>query len=66
MALFKLITESFKYFPIIRELELSLNAVRGIQIQAGDFPNLEVCDCWIVVGLMTEAVYGITGSNQEL
>ena len=34
--------EAFKGFPIIRELEMTLNGLRGINIQMGDFPRLEV------------------------
>ncbi|XP_033097416.1 X-ray radiation resistance-associated protein 1-like [Anneissia japonica] len=36
--------ESFNQFPILRELELPLNAIRNIKVQFEDFPYLEVLD----------------------
>ena len=36
------ILEAFKNFPILRELELSLNGMRGIKVGLGEFPLLEV------------------------
>jgi Leucine-rich repeat (LRR) protein len=36
--------EAFTHFPIVRELEMPLNALRGIKIELDDFPNLEVLD----------------------
>nr|XP_034970637.1 X-ray radiation resistance-associated protein 1 [Zootoca vivipara]XP_034970638.1 X-ray radiation resistance-associated protein 1 [Zootoca vivipara] len=34
----------FRTFPGLRELELSLNGLRNIKVNAGDFPHLEVLD----------------------
>jgi len=34
----------FNSFPNIRELELPLNGLRNLSLQAGDFPNLQVLD----------------------
>ncbi|XP_022098597.1 X-ray radiation resistance-associated protein 1-like isoform X2 [Acanthaster planci] len=36
--------EAFSHFPIVREVELPLNALRGIRIDLDDFPCLEVLD----------------------
>ncbi|XP_071949456.1 X-ray radiation resistance-associated protein 1-like isoform X2 [Antedon mediterranea] len=36
--------ECFSDFPILRELELPLNAIRNVKIQLEDFPFLEVLD----------------------
>ncbi|KAK3589901.1 hypothetical protein CHS0354_034913 [Potamilus streckersoni] len=36
--------EAFRGFPILRELEMSLNGMRGIHFSMGDFPQLEVLD----------------------
>ncbi|XP_038050347.1 X-ray radiation resistance-associated protein 1-like [Patiria miniata] len=36
--------EAFNHFPIVRELELPLNALRGICVDLDDFPCLEVLD----------------------
>uniref|UniRef100_A0ABM5FVS8 X-ray radiation resistance-associated protein 1 n=1 Tax=Pogona vitticeps TaxID=103695 RepID=A0ABM5FVS8_9SAUR len=36
--------EAFRKFPELRELELSLNGLRNLKINAGDFPHLEVLD----------------------
>ncbi|XP_064639371.1 X-ray radiation resistance-associated protein 1-like [Lineus longissimus] len=36
--------EAFKGFPIIRELEITLNGLRGIKLDLGDFPKLEILD----------------------
>ncbi|XP_013397542.1 X-ray radiation resistance-associated protein 1 [Lingula anatina] len=36
--------EAFRGFPIIRELEIPLNGLRGIRITRKDFPHLEVLD----------------------
>ncbi len=36
------VAECFRHFPIIRELEMSLNAVRNIKLAPEDFPHLEV------------------------
>nr|XP_016852922.1 PREDICTED: X-ray radiation resistance-associated protein 1 isoform X2 [Anolis carolinensis] len=34
----------FRTFPELRELELSLNGLRNLKVNAGDFPHLEVLD----------------------
>ncbi|XP_075054418.1 X-ray radiation resistance-associated protein 1 isoform X2 [Mixophyes fleayi] len=34
--------ESFRTFPALRELDLSMNGIRRISINAGEFPQLEV------------------------
>lgn len=34
----------FSTFPNLRELELAVNGIRGIDIRPGDFPNLQVLD----------------------
>ncbi|XP_041088915.1 X-ray radiation resistance-associated protein 1 isoform X3 [Polyodon spathula] len=36
--------EPFRKFPILRELELSVNGLRNLKISVGDFPHLEVLD----------------------
>ncbi|XP_033637253.1 X-ray radiation resistance-associated protein 1-like [Asterias rubens] len=36
--------EAFTNFPIVRELEMPLNALRGIRVEFDDFPCLEVLD----------------------
>ncbi|XP_061106008.1 X-ray radiation resistance-associated protein 1 isoform X1 [Conger conger] len=36
--------EPFNRFPILRELELSLNRIYSLRVNAGDFPHLEVLD----------------------
>ncbi|XP_023932305.1 X-ray radiation resistance-associated protein 1-like [Lingula anatina] len=36
--------EAFRGFPIIRELEIPLNGLRGIRITRKDFPHMEVLD----------------------
>ena len=33
---------AFRGFSIIRELELSINGIRGIKVDPADYPNLEV------------------------
>ena len=35
-------SEAFTNFPIVRELEMPLNALRGIRVEFDDFPCLEV------------------------
>jgi len=35
-------SEPFKGFPVLRELELSLNGLRGLKMQPSDFLHLEV------------------------
>ncbi|XP_048348923.1 X-ray radiation resistance-associated protein 1 [Sphaerodactylus townsendi] len=32
----------FRQFPVLRELDLSLNGLRNLEVNAGDFPHLEV------------------------
>jgi len=39
-----LLLEHFRYFPCLRELELSLNSINKINIKDDDFPNLQVLD----------------------
>ncbi|XP_042314780.1 X-ray radiation resistance-associated protein 1 isoform X2 [Sceloporus undulatus] len=34
----------FRKFPQVRELELSLNGLRSLKVNAGDFPHLEILD----------------------
>ncbi|RXM94039.1 X-ray radiation resistance-associated protein 1 [Acipenser ruthenus] len=36
--------EPFRKFPILRELELSVNGLRNLKVNVGDFPHLEVLD----------------------
>ncbi|XP_069103439.1 X-ray radiation resistance-associated protein 1-like [Argopecten irradians] len=36
--------EAFRGFPIIRELEVPLNAIRNIKLNSGDYPHLEMVD----------------------
>ncbi|XP_061485099.1 X-ray radiation resistance-associated protein 1 isoform X2 [Rhineura floridana] len=36
--------EVFRKFPGLRELELSLNGLRNLKVNAGDFPHLEILD----------------------
>ncbi|XP_063160406.1 X-ray radiation resistance-associated protein 1 [Candoia aspera] len=36
--------EIFRKFPGLRELELSLNGLRNLKVNAGDFPHLEILD----------------------
>ncbi|XP_013910993.1 PREDICTED: X-ray radiation resistance-associated protein 1, partial [Thamnophis sirtalis] len=36
--------ETFRNFPGLRELELSLNGLRNLKIRIGDFPHLEILD----------------------
>ncbi|XP_033001716.1 X-ray radiation resistance-associated protein 1 [Lacerta agilis] len=36
--------DAFRTFPGLRELELSLNGLRNLKVNAGDFPHLEVLD----------------------
>ncbi|XP_044306108.1 X-ray radiation resistance-associated protein 1-like [Varanus komodoensis] len=36
--------EVFRKFPVLRELELSLNGLRNLKVDAGDFPYLEILD----------------------
>ncbi|XP_021372100.1 X-ray radiation resistance-associated protein 1-like [Mizuhopecten yessoensis] len=36
--------EAFRGFPIIRELEVPLNAIRNIRLNPGDYPLLEMVD----------------------
>ncbi|XP_060073090.1 X-ray radiation resistance-associated protein 1-like [Ylistrum balloti] len=36
--------EAFRGFPIIRELEVPLNAIRNIKLNPGDYPHLEMVD----------------------
>ncbi|XP_064208499.1 X-ray radiation resistance-associated protein 1 isoform X1 [Anguilla rostrata] len=36
--------EPFSWFPILRELELSLNGIHSLAVNAGDFPHLETLD----------------------
>ncbi|XP_026580197.1 X-ray radiation resistance-associated protein 1-like, partial [Pseudonaja textilis] len=33
--------ETFRNFPGLRELELSLNGLRNLKVRIGDFPHLE-------------------------
>ncbi|KAM3837438.1 X-ray radiation resistance-associated protein 1 isoform 2-T2 [Vipera latastei] len=36
--------EMFRSFPVLRELELSLNGLRNLKVRTGDFPHLEILD----------------------
>ncbi|MFT7809541.1 X-ray radiation resistance-associated protein 1-like isoform X1 [Arapaima gigas] len=36
--------EAFRRFPVLTELELSMNSLRGLCVEAGDFPHLKVLD----------------------
>ncbi|XP_039211813.1 X-ray radiation resistance-associated protein 1 isoform X2 [Crotalus tigris] len=36
--------ETFRHFPGLRELELSLNGLRNLKVRIGDFPHLEILD----------------------
>ncbi|KAL8191331.1 UNVERIFIED_CONTAM: hypothetical protein K2H54_072236 [Gekko kuhli] len=36
--------EAFRKFPALRELELSLNGLRNLKVNAEDFPHLEILD----------------------
>ncbi|XP_062584370.1 X-ray radiation resistance-associated protein 1-like [Saccostrea cucullata] len=36
--------EAFRGFPILRELEMPINGLRGIKLQNGDYPYLEMVD----------------------
>lgn len=36
--------EAFRGFPILRELEMPINGLRGVKIQNGDYPYLEMLD----------------------
>ncbi|XP_064615202.1 X-ray radiation resistance-associated protein 1-like [Liolophura sinensis] len=36
--------EAFNHFPIIRELEVPLNGLRGLKLEPGHFPYLEMLD----------------------
>ncbi|XP_053564727.1 X-ray radiation resistance-associated protein 1 [Bombina bombina] len=36
--------ETFRTFPSLRELDISMNGIRGIHVKPGDFPHLEVLD----------------------
>ncbi|KAL3847386.1 hypothetical protein ACJMK2_018301 [Sinanodonta woodiana] len=64
---------AFRGFPILRELEMSLNGMRGIHFSMGDFPQLEVLDLSynnlsqediITLGMLTNLkVLHLTGNN---
>ena len=41
-SLTSFLTDVFRGFPILRELEIPLNGLRGLKIQPGDYPSLEV------------------------
>nr|XP_022287824.1 X-ray radiation resistance-associated protein 1-like [Crassostrea virginica] len=36
--------EAFRGFPILRELEMPINGLRGVKLQNGDYPYLEMLD----------------------
>ncbi|XP_058042039.1 X-ray radiation resistance-associated protein 1 [Ahaetulla prasina] len=36
--------QTFRSFPGLRELELSLNGLRNLKVRTGDFPHLEILD----------------------
>ena len=42
MLLLDFILEAFRGFPILRELEMPINGLRGVKLQNGDYPYLEV------------------------
>ena len=39
----QIFSDAFDAFPIIRELEMPVNGLRGLRLQLGQYMNLEVC-----------------------